>query len=181
MRRKAAGGTRSNAAPLGQVPDNRTEAANTAPRALQNAPPDKIAPSPLNSPNVVAPDTKAETAAPVLKMDTGAQTASRDADTVNRRSPNVLKRNILGVLELSPSHPPDGRGRLLMTSEDFVRRAAECEYMAKSSRDAENKVVWRNMAERWVRCAELAKQQAAVIHNSPKTRQYRRISANLAY
>jgi hypothetical protein len=59
--------------PVAQVPDNRTEAANPAPRALQNAPPDKIAPSPLNSPNGVAPDTKAETAAPALKMDTGAE------------------------------------------------------------------------------------------------------------
>ena len=66
-----------------------------------------------------------------------------------------------------------------MTSEDFLRHAAECEYMAKFSRDAHNKAVWRSMAERWVRCAELAKQQSAV--NSPKARQYRRISANLAH
>ena len=68
-----------------------------------------------------------------------------------------------------------------MTTEDFLRHAAECEYMAKFSRDAHNKAVWRSMAERWVRCAELAKQQSAVIRNSPKARQYRRISASLAH
>ena len=67
-----------------------------------------------------------------------------------------------------------------MTSEDFLRHAAECEYMAKFSRDAHNKAEWRSMAERWIRCAELAKQKSAVIH-SPKARQYRRINANLGH
>ena len=65
-----------------------------------------------------------------------------------------------------------------MTSEDFLRHAAECEYMAKFSRDVKNKLVWRDMAERWVRCAELAKQQSAAIHNSPRARPHRRVSAS---
>ncbi len=68
-----------------------------------------------------------------------------------------------------------------MTSDDFLRHAAECEYMAKFSRDVKNKVVWRSMAERWVRCAELDKQHSAAIHNSPKARSHRRVSASLAY
>jgi hypothetical protein len=63
-----------------------------------------------------------------------------------------------------------------MSSDDFLRHAAECESMAKFSHDAKNKLVWLGMADRWVRCAELAKQQSAAIHNSPKARPYRKIS-----
>jgi hypothetical protein len=31
--------------------------------------------------------------------------------------------------------------------------------MAKASRDPKNKTVWRGMAERWTRCAELIERQ----------------------
>jgi len=44
----------------------------------------------------------------------------------------------------------------MVASEVFIRHAAECEYMAKRSRDPHNREVWRSMAERWIRCAELA-------------------------
>jgi len=37
--------------------------------------------------------------------------------------------------------------------------------MAQFSRDPESKAVWRGMAERWSRCAELAKK-----HNAPPPR-----------
>jgi hypothetical protein len=47
----------------------------------------------------------------------------------------------------------------MVPSEEFMRHAAECEYMAKFSRDPESRKVWNRMAERWVRCAELARQQ----------------------
>ncbi len=40
-------------------------------------------------------------------------------------------------------------------SEQFLRFAHECESMAKSAVDLENGMVWRRIAERWVRCAEL--------------------------
>jgi hypothetical protein len=56
-----------------QVPSNKSEAATPAPPAQQNAPPDKVAPGPLNSPNAVPPDAKAEAKAPALKMDSGAE------------------------------------------------------------------------------------------------------------
>jgi hypothetical protein len=70
-------------------------------------------------------------------------------------------------------------GDFYMTSEDFLRHAAECEYMAKFSRDVKNKLVWRDMAERWVRCAELAKRQStAILHNSLRARPHRKISAS---
>jgi len=45
-----------------------------------------------------------------------------------------------------------------MTPEDFLKHAAECRYMAKFSPDSENKLTWLGMADRWLRCAELAKQ-----------------------
>ena len=47
----------------------------------------------------------------------------------------------------------------MVPSEEFLRHAAECKNMAEFSRDPESRAVWRRMAERWVRCAELARQQ----------------------
>jgi hypothetical protein len=49
-------------------------------------------------------------------------------------------------------------------SERFLRFAAECELMAKFSPSAENKLVWRGMAERWIRCAELIERQDSMAH-----------------
>jgi hypothetical protein len=46
-----------------------------------------------------------------------------------------------------------------MMPEDFLKHAAECQYMAKFSRVSENKLSWLRMADRWTRCAELAKQR----------------------
>ena len=43
-------------------------------------------------------------------------------------------------------------------SEHFMRHAAECKSMAEIALDAESKAAWKGMAERWRRCAELAKQ-----------------------
>jgi hypothetical protein len=47
----------------------------------------------------------------------------------------------------------------MVPREEFLRHATECESMAKFSRDPENKKIWRRMAERWIRCAELAQKQ----------------------
>jgi len=38
-------------------------------------------------------------------------------------------------------------------TEQFLRHAAECEEMARFTRDLESKATWRRMAERWRRCA----------------------------
>jgi hypothetical protein len=46
--------------------------------------------------------------------------------------------------------------RPMIPSEVFMRHAAECKFMARCSRDRENREVWKRMAERWARCAELA-------------------------
>ena len=67
-----------------QVPGNKREAPAPAPTAQQNAPPDRVAPGPLNSPNAVSPDAKAEASAPALKMDTGADKKSPAFDGAAR-------------------------------------------------------------------------------------------------
>jgi len=43
----------------------------------------------------------------------------------------------------------------MMTSDRFLRFAAECEVMAKFTHSRENKVAWNRIAERWMRCAAL--------------------------
>jgi hypothetical protein len=53
-------------------------------------------------------------------------------------------------------------------SEHFLRHAAECKFMAQLARDKESKATWMGMAERWNRCAELAKQQT--IHHTKEAR-----------
>jgi hypothetical protein len=45
----------------------------------------------------------------------------------------------------------------LNTSERFLRFANECEDMAHLSPTPVNKLVWRNLAHRWRRCAELTR------------------------
>jgi hypothetical protein len=54
------------------APDNKSEAAAPAPPSQRNAPPDKVAPGPANSPNAVPPDAKVESHVPALKMDSDA-------------------------------------------------------------------------------------------------------------
>ena len=56
-------------------------------------------------------------------------------------------------------------------SERFLRFAAECELMAKVTRDRENKTVWRGMAQRWIRCAELVEQQSSLAHTASSMKQ----------
>ena len=46
----------------------------------------------------------------------------------------------------------------MIPSEEFMRHAAECASMAKFSRDPDSRKVWNRMAERWIRCAKLARQ-----------------------
>ena len=70
-----------------QVPSNKTEAATPAPPVLQNAPPEKVAPAQLNSPNPALPDAKAEANAPALKMETGATKRMPSVDGATPRDP----------------------------------------------------------------------------------------------
>jgi hypothetical protein len=40
----------------------------------------------------------------------------------------------------------------------FLKFAAECEAMVKSSPGRENKIFWHSLAERWLLCAKLTEQ-----------------------
>jgi len=51
------------------------------------------------------------------------------------------------------------------TSEKFLRFAAECEFMAQFTHNPKNKTVWSDMAERWLRCAELFDRQSSSARN----------------
>ena len=50
---------------------------------------------------------------------------------------------------MTPINPPD----------EFLKHAAECQQMAKATRDPASKMTWNRMAERWPQCAERAKSQ----------------------
>jgi hypothetical protein len=56
----------------------------------------------------------------------------------------------------------------LHPTDEFLRHAAECEQMAKFTRDTASVATWNRMAERWRRCAEIfASQNSAVRHPIP--------------
>ena len=48
--------------------------------------------------------------------------------------------------------------------EVFRHRAAECESMAKFTRDPGSKATWTRMAERWHRCAEVEMRAILAAH-----------------
>ena len=39
-------------------------------------------------------------------------------------------------------------------SDEFLKHAADCQRMAKFTRDPESRATWNRMAERWIDCAE---------------------------
>ena len=51
-------------------------------------------------------------------------------------------------------------------TDEFLRHAAECEQMAKFTRDPESVATWNRMAERWRRCAEIFTSQNSAKANS---------------
>ena len=55
-------------------------------------------------------------------------------------------------MNLSPINP----------SDEFLRHAADCQQMAKFTRDPASKATWRRMAERWLHCAEVFQSQRAI-------------------
>ena len=64
------------------------------------------------------------------------------------------------------------------TSEKFLRFAAECEFMARFTHNPENKTVWSDMAERWLRCAELFDRQSSSAHCDSSTKRRREPAHN---
>ena len=52
------------------------------------------------------------------------------------------------------------------TPDLFLARAAECETMAKISREPDNRAIWTRMAERWHRCAEVELRASLAAHHA---------------
>src|SRR5436190_1529606 len=68
-----------------------------------------------------------------------------------------------------------GRSPKMTPSEQFLKFAAECESMARLTRDQRDKPEWQRLAQRWVNCAEMAERQSlAVDHVREKREQNRR-------
>jgi len=44
-------------------------------------------------------------------------------------------------------------------ADEFLKHAAECQQMAKATRNPASKATWNRMAVRWLQCAERAKNQ----------------------
>ena len=63
-------------------------------------------------------------------------------------------------------------------SEEFLRHAADCQRMAKFTRDRASKATWSRMAERWQHCAEVFDRQRAAARPQPR---HRRVAAELQY
>jgi hypothetical protein len=66
----------------------------------------------------------------------------------------------------------------MILAEEFLRHAADCERMAKFTHDHESRSVWNGMAERWLRCAELAKKQSSATHRGDKEKKSHRKPAD---
>jgi hypothetical protein len=61
-------------------------------------------------------------------------------------------------------------------SEEFLRHAADCQQMAKFTRDPASKATWSRMAERWLDCAERFKTESVAAHRNPAKRHRRPVS-----
>ena len=57
--------------------------------------------------------------------------------------------------------------------DEFLRHAADCQRMAKVSRDPTSKATWRQMAQRWVQCAAWAKTQGSLASSAAQARRQR--------
>ena len=60
------------------------------------------------------------------------------------------------------------------TAERFLRFAAECEAMAKITHSRENKTVWHQLAERWLRIADLVERQDTLLLDAGSFKRQRR-------
>jgi hypothetical protein len=58
-------------------------------------------------------------------------------------------------------------------SEEFLKHAADCQKMAKFTRDPQSRATWNRMAQRWMDCAERFKIQTQTVARAPLRRQPR--------
>jgi hypothetical protein len=60
--------------------------------------------------------------------------------------------------------------------EAFLRHAAECERMAGGVSDAQSRLVWIGMAERWLRCAKVYEFEHTLLESNRKAKLRRRLT-----
>jgi hypothetical protein len=53
-------------------------------------------------------------------------------------------------------------------SDEFLRHAADCQQMAKFTRDPASRATWSRMAERWLHCAEVFESQQSATQLSKR-------------
>jgi hypothetical protein len=70
-----------------------------------------------------------------------------------------LRQPAWGFAPCRAAPPIAKKGEPMDPAEEFRRHADECHRMARGTRDPDSKAAWSRMAERWLRCAELAGQQ----------------------
>ncbi|MDT7811797.1 MAG: hypothetical protein QOJ42_1713 [Acidobacteriaceae bacterium] len=57
------------------------------------------------------------------------------------------------------------------TPDEFLKRAIECDGMAKFTRDPQSSAAWKGMAQRWRQCAERAKRESSIVRSvTPRRR-----------
>jgi hypothetical protein len=64
---------------------------------------------------------------------------------------------------------------MMLAADRFLKFATECQAMAKSSREHENKRVWNGLAERWLRCAKLVEQLDTDVRSSELKRRQKHL------
>jgi hypothetical protein len=57
--------------------------------------------------------------------------------------------------------------RLINPGDAFLQHAADCQRMAKFTRDPESRETWSRMAQRWTECAERFKHDREAFHRTP--------------
>ena len=69
----------------------------------------------------------------------------------------------------------------MVPAEEFRRHAVECKNMAAFTHDPQSRATWNRMAERWLQCAEWAKQYSPPIQKMAKGKSHRHVAADLPY
>jgi hypothetical protein len=62
------------------------------------------------------------------------------------------------AVQRRPIHPH------INPTDEFRRHAADCERMAKFTRDPQSKETWNRMAQRWAECAERFQHDREAVH-----------------
>jgi len=64
---------------------------------------------------------------------------------------------------------------MMLAADRFLKFATECQTLAKSTREQENKRVWNAPAERWLRCAKLVEQLDTDVRSSKLKRRQKHL------